>query len=214
MGCSPYFAVTGTHLLLPLNITEATYLLLPPTTVLSTTDLIATHAVALQKRRSHLTNLRSKVMSARLQAAVRFEREHAATIRDFDFQKGDLVLVCNTAIKKSLNQKMSPRYLGPLIIISRNKGGAYIICELNRSVFDRPIAAFRVIPYFVQRSLPLPVSWTYPLTASANSRSPRPPTQKPTRLPLQTSRTKTPQCPPTHLVTRTMTVSYCEIVSQ
>jgi hypothetical protein len=75
MGCSPYFAVTGTHPLLPLNIAEATYLLLPPTTVLSTTDLIATRAIALQKQRSHLANLRSKVMSARLQAAVHFERE-------------------------------------------------------------------------------------------------------------------------------------------
>jgi hypothetical protein len=51
---------------------------------------------------------------------------------------------------------MRPRYLGPLIVISCNKGGAYIICKLNRSVFDRPIAAFRVIPYFARRSLPLP----------------------------------------------------------
>ena len=49
MGCSPYFTVTGTHPLLPLDITEATYLLPPPDAPLSTTDLIATHAVALQK---------------------------------------------------------------------------------------------------------------------------------------------------------------------
>ena len=42
MGCSPYFAVTGTHLLLPLDIAEATYLLPPPDAPLSTTALIAT----------------------------------------------------------------------------------------------------------------------------------------------------------------------------
>ncbi|CAK5266821.1 unnamed protein product, partial [Mycena citricolor] len=52
MGCSPYFAVTGTHPLLPLDISEATYLLPPPKSVLSTTDLIARRAIALQKRRS------------------------------------------------------------------------------------------------------------------------------------------------------------------
>ena len=49
MGCSPYFAVTSTHPILPLDIAEATYLVLPPTSTLSTTDLIASRAIALQK---------------------------------------------------------------------------------------------------------------------------------------------------------------------
>ena len=41
MGCSPYYAVTGTHPLLPLDIAEATYLLPPPDALTSTTALIA-----------------------------------------------------------------------------------------------------------------------------------------------------------------------------
>ena len=106
MGCSPYFAVTRTHPILLLDITEATYLLPPPTSTLSTTDLIASRAIALQKRKSHLSTLHSKVMAARVQAAVRFEREHSATVRDFNFGRGDLVLVRNTAIEKALNRKM------------------------------------------------------------------------------------------------------------
>ena len=62
----------------------------------------------------------------------------------------------NSAIDKSIGRKMRNRYLGPLIVVSRNRGGAYILCELDGSVFHRPIAAFRVIPYFARESLSIP----------------------------------------------------------
>ena len=156
MGCSPYFATTGAHPLLPFDIAEANYLLPPPDGILSSTDLIARRAVALQKRRSQLSILHDKVHGARLAAARRFKRDHSASIRDFDFKIGDLVLVRNTAIEKALNRKMRARYLSPLIVISRNKGGVYIVSELDGSVLDRPIAAFRVIPYFARTALEIP----------------------------------------------------------
>ena len=156
MGCSPYFATTGTHPLLPFDIAEANYLLPPPESILSTTDLIARRAIALQKRRPHLAELRDKVYGARRKAAFIFEKDHANTIKDYDFKLGNLVLIRNTAIEKALNRKMRARYLGPCIVVAKNRGGAYIIAELDGSLFDRPVAAFRVVPYFARTSIALP----------------------------------------------------------
>jgi hypothetical protein len=108
MRCSPYFAATRTHPLLPINISEANYLLPPPNSVLSTTNLIARHAIILQKWHDQLSRLKGQVYMARVQAAITFERQHKNTIDDYNFKLGDFVLIQNTAIEKALNRKMHP----------------------------------------------------------------------------------------------------------
>jgi hypothetical protein len=157
MGCSPYFGATGTHPVIPLDFFEATYILPPPESVLSSTDLLARRAITLQKRKSQLKTLYSKVYEARRKYAIEFEERHRNTIHDFDFQRGALVLMRNSAVETSHSKKMEPRYLGPLIVVSRNhNAGAYVICELDGSVIQRPIAAFRLLPYFARTTIPLP----------------------------------------------------------
>src|ERR1700690_2034578 len=63
----------------------------------------------------------------------------------------------NMQIEKSLNCKMRPWYLGPLFIVSRNYGGAYIIAKLDGTVFHRPVAAFHIVPTFY--SYPRQLYW-------------------------------------------------------
>jgi hypothetical protein len=123
---------------------------------MSTTNLISRHAIALQKHSANVNALYSKVYQARLKAAQRFEQQHLRTLKDFDFQCGSLVLMRNTQIEKSLNKKMRTRYIGPLIVVSCNYSGAlYILTELDGTVLHRLIAAFRLLPYFACKSIPL-----------------------------------------------------------
>ena len=86
MGCSLYFAATGTHPILPVDIVEANYLLPPPDTMLTTTGLITQRAIMLQKQRDQLANLQDSVYGAQLKAAIKFKEDHANTIHNFDFK--------------------------------------------------------------------------------------------------------------------------------
>jgi hypothetical protein len=41
-------------------------------------------------------------------------------------------------------------------VLARNRGGAYVLCELDGTLFHRPYAAFRLVPYFARRTIALP----------------------------------------------------------
>ena len=99
------------------DILKANYLLPPPNLLLSSTDLIAQRVITLQKCQEDLSQLRVRIHKQRNKAMLRFKKEHQATIHDFDFKAGVLILIQNIAIEKSLNCKMWPHYLGPLIIV-------------------------------------------------------------------------------------------------
>jgi hypothetical protein len=103
-----------------------------------------------------ISKLYSKVYKAQCKAAIHFEKTHACTIHNLNFKQGDLVLIHNTAIEKALNRKIQPQYLGPLIVISHNFGGTYIISKLNGSIVHHLITTFHVIPCFAQKYIPIP----------------------------------------------------------
>lgn len=154
-GYSPYFLLYGTDPVLPLDLFEATYLVLGFEEDMSSADLLALRIRQLQKLPEDVERAAELLKKGRLRSKKQFEKKHGRRLIRSDYQPGNLVLVRNTAIEKELNRKSKPRYIGPFKVIRKTQGGSYILSELNGTISKRGIAAFRLRIYHPRIDTPI-----------------------------------------------------------
>ncbi|KJA14286.1 hypothetical protein HYPSUDRAFT_195262 [Hypholoma sublateritium FD-334 SS-4] len=111
----------------------------------------------LQKRPQDLARVHDQVLKACWDAVRRFEKTHASSIIDFNFQPGALVLVRNSRADKDMS-KHRPRYLGPMFVVRRTEGGSYILAELNGAISRLRFGASRLLPYAPRDLKAVPVT--------------------------------------------------------
>ena len=146
-GHSPFFMVHGVEPLLPFDLAEQTYISPTFTSKMSRAQLIAARARALQRRPEDLERVHDAVIRGRFKSIQDFEKHFAGSTKNYNFAPGALVLVRNSQIENELNRKTKPKYLGPMAVVRRTKGGSYVLAELNGAISKLRYAAFRVIPY-------------------------------------------------------------------
>ena len=156
-GYSPYYLAHGVEPLLPFDLAEGTYLAPDINGSMSTEDLIALRAKMLLKRPQDLARVRERVLKARWESVKQLEKDLGHRIKEFKFQPGHLVLVRNSRFDKGLANKTKPRFLGPMVVIRKTRGGSYILGELDGALSKLRFAAFRLIPYLPRdiRSIPV-----------------------------------------------------------
>ena len=105
MGCSPYFTLTGTYPVLPLDIIEVTYLLPTPDSFpMSTTDLRASHSHSLMCRIKDIARFQTAVYAAPIDATHHMVTLHPTIYKMFKFVPRSLVPLKNMWYNKVLRQ--------------------------------------------------------------------------------------------------------------
>lgn len=149
-GTSPFYLLHGVHPVLPFDLLEATAMVDGFRSGMTTAELLALRIRQLEKRQEDLDRAAELLAQSRLRSKEQFEKRFRRRLFTEDHQEGDLVLVRNTTVEKSMNRKSKPRYLGPFEVVKRTPGGSYVLKELDGSIWSQKVAAFRILPYVLR----------------------------------------------------------------
>jgi hypothetical protein len=161
-GFSPYQLLHGTNPILVFDLAEATFMVSGFRTGMSTTELLTLRIRQLSKHNRDIKRASETLKKARFRSKQQFEWRFRKKLQKEEYAKGELVLVRNVGIEMAVSsqRKTDDQYFGPYEVARKNKGGAYILRELDGSLFkNNPTAAFRLLPYIMRSHWFMQENW-------------------------------------------------------
>jgi hypothetical protein len=77
---------------------------------------------------------------------------------DYNFKPSTLVLVRKKGIEGELDCKTKLRYTGPMVVVRRNRGGGYVLAEIDGSLSRLRFGATRLVPYLAREDVSVDIS--------------------------------------------------------
>lgn len=146
-GFSPYYLLYGVHPVLPFDLTEATWMTRSFKSGITRTDLLAARIKQLLRLPEDVERAARKLAKYRFLSKIDFEARFSRRLQTTPHKEGDLVLIRNSRVEKSLNKKALNRYFGPFIVHRRTSNGAYVLKELDGTNMRPGWAGYRLLPY-------------------------------------------------------------------
>jgi hypothetical protein len=171
-GYSPFQLLHATLPVLPFDLAESTFLVDGFYSGMSTSELLALRIRQLQKHPEDIARAAETLRQSRFKSKLQFEKRFRHRLQKKEHKSGDLVLLRNSKLDMSigLDAKTEDRYLGPYEVHRKNKGGAYILKELDGSMLKGdPVAAFRLLPYITRDHWFMRTGWMGPEPADGSS---------------------------------------------
>jgi transposase InsO family protein len=152
-GYSPFELLHATQPILPFDLVEATFLVEGFYSGMTTTELLALRIRQLQMHPKDIERAAATLRKARFASKAQFEKRFKRRLLKEDYKPGELILLRNVKIETvvSSTHKTDDRYTGPYEVYRKNRGGAYVLKELDGTLLRQgPAAAFRLIPYITR----------------------------------------------------------------